>query len=209
MKKKYTLTFALSKGRLAEKALEILAKCGVDTAPLLKKTRKLELFDGSSKYRFLFVKPSDVPIYVERGVADLGVVGKDTLLEDNRDICEMLDLGFGQCRLCVAGYKDRTPKEGNLRVGTKYINITKKFYDAKGMSPDIVQLYGSVELAPIVGLSDVIVDLVESGKTLEANGLSVLEDICNISARLCVNKVSLKMNKSEIMDLIERMGKVL
>jgi len=200
------LTFALSKGRLAEKALSLLAKCGVDTTLLIGETRKLELFDGAGKYRFLFVKPSDVPIYVERGVADLGVVGKDTLLEERRDICEMLDLGFGQCRLCVAGYKNREIS-GNLRVGTKYVNIAKRFYDSKGMSPDIVRLYGSVELAPIVGLSDVIVDLVESGKTLEANGLSVLEEICAVSARLCVNKVSLKMRKNEIMDLIEKVRK--
>jgi len=202
--KENKLTFALSKGRLAEKALSLLSKCGVDTAPLIGETRKLELFDGAGRYRFLFVKPSDVPIYVERGVADLGVVGKDTLLEERRDICEMLDLGFGQCRLCVAGYKNREVS-GNLRVGTKYVNIAKRFYDSKGMSPDIVRLYGSVELAPIVGLSDVIVDLVESGKTLEANGLSVLEEICTVSARLCVNKVSLKMRKNEIMNLIEKM----
>jgi len=212
------ITFALSKGRLAQNALDLLKFCGVTIAAGEFESRKLEVFDTSGDYRFLFVKPADVPIYVERGVADLGVVGKDTLLEEERDICEMLDLGFGKCRLCVAGFEDNRDRgdrgqspqgykqpQGALRVATKYPNITRKYYAAKGITPDIVRLSGSVELAPIVGLSDVIVDLVESGKTLEANGLSVLEEICTISARLAVNKVSLKAEKDKILSLIEKM----
>ena len=203
------LTFALSKGRLAQDTLSLLAGYGVKIAPEELDSRKLEIYDTSRKYRFMFVKPADVPVYVERGVADLGVVGKDTLLEEERDICEMLDLGFAKCRLCVAGYKDAPPQNGALRVATKYVNIARKYYAAKGITPDIVRLNGSVELAPVVGLSDVIVDLVESGKTLEANGLAVLEDICSISARLAVNKVSLKIEKTPILNLIEKIKKSL
>ena len=200
----YKLTFALPKGRLAAKALQLLNRCGIITPHDFLDSRKLELYDGSGRYRFLLVKPSDVPVYVERGVADIGIAGKDTLLEEGRDVYEMLDLGFGRCRLCVAGYAGRT-YDNIPRVGTKYINIAKKYYESRGMSPDIVKLYGSVELAPVVGLSDVIIDLVESGDTLKANGLSVLEEICTVSARVCVSRVSLKTDKRQIIDLIDKL----
>ena len=146
---------------------------------------------------------------MERGVADFGVVGKDTLLEADKDIYEMLDLGFGKCRMCVCGYKDSLKNAGGiLRIGTKYDKITKEYFGRQGKTIDIIKLHGSIELAPIIGLSDVIVDIVESGKTLEANGLCVLEEICSCSARLVVNTVSLKTKKT-LLDLIEKIRTVI
>lgn len=190
------ITVALAKGRLAQKAIEVLEKCGLKLDELKIDTRKLVLFDDSGEYRFVFVKPSDVPTYIERGVADFGVVGKDTLLEADSDIYEMLDLKFGQCRMCVCGYPDSLEKAGGiLKVGTKYEKITREYFGSRGKTVDIIKLNGSVELAPVMGLSDVIVDIVESGKTLVANGLTVLEEICGCSARLVVNRVSLKTKK--------------
>ena len=198
------ITVALAKGRLAQKAVEVLERCGLGLDALNEDTRKLVLFDDSGEYRFVFVKPSDVPTYVERGVADFGVVGKDTLLEADRDIYEMLDLGFGRCRMCVCGYPDSLEKAGGvLRVGTKYERIAREYFGTRGKTVDIIKLNGSVELAPVIGLSDVIVDIVESGKTLEANGLSVLEEVCKCSARLVVNRVSLK-TKDGLLALLEK-----
>ena len=201
------ITVALAKGRLAQKSIELLEKCGLDLAELKTETRKLVLEDGSGDYRFVFVKPGDVPTYVERGVADFGVVGKDTLLEADKDIFEIMDLGFGACRLCVCGYPDSLEKAGGiLRVGTKYPHVTKEYFGARGKTVDIIKLSGSVELAPVMGLSDVIVDIVESGKTLEANGLCVLEEVCKCSARVVVNRVSLKTRK-ELASLFDKIGK--
>ncbi len=201
------ITVALAKGRLAQKSIELLEKCGLDLAELKTETRKLVLEDGSGDYRFVFVKPGDVPTYVERGVADFGVVGKDTLLEADKDIFEIMDLGFGACRLCVCGYPDSLEKAGGiLRVGTKYPHVTKEYFGARGKTVDIIKLSGSVELAPVMGLSDVIVDIVESGKTLEANGLCVLEEVCKCSARVVVNRVSLKTRK-ELSSLFDKIGK--
>lgn len=199
------ITVALAKGRLASNAVVLLEKCGLRLDALKVETRKLVLFDDSGEYRFVFVKPSDVPTYVERGVADFGVVGKDTLLEADRDIYEMLDLKFGKCRMCVCGYPDSLEKAGGiLRVGTKYEKITREYFGSRGKTVDIIKLNGSVELAPVMDLSDVIVDIVESGKTLEANGLTVLEEVCDCSARLVVNRVSLKTD-SRLTGLIEKM----
>ena len=201
------ITVALAKGRLAQKSIELLEKCGLDLAELKTETRKLVLEDGSGDYRFVFVKPGDGPTYVERGVADFGVVGKDTLLEADKDIFEIMDLGFGACRLCVCGYPDSLEKAGGiLRVGTKYPHVTKEYFGARGKTVDIIKLSGSVELAPVMGLSDVIVDIVESGKTLEANGLCVLEEVCKCSARVVVNRVSLKTRK-ELSSLFDKIGK--
>ena len=198
------ITVALAKGRLARDATELLEKCGLELSELKTETRKLVLFDGSGKYRFVFVKPSDVPTYVERGTADFGVVGKDTLLEADKDIYELIDLKFGVCRLCVCGYPDSLERAGGiLRVGTKYPHVTKEYFGTRGKTVDIIKLSGSVELAPVMGLSDVIVDIVESGKTLEANGLEVLEEVCKCSARVVVNRVSLK-TKKELMPLFEK-----
>lgn len=204
------LTFALAKGRLAEKTLEILQECSIDCAELLKPTRKLVLTDSSNKYKFIFVKPSDVPTYIERGVADIGVVGKDTLLEEKKDVYEMVDLKLGACSMCVAGFADRNEENlsSSLKVASKYVNIAREYYEKKGVNVDIIKLNGSVELGPIVNLSDVIVDIVESGKTLHANGLVVLDKICDITARLIVNKVSLKTKSTEILPLIEKIKKI-
>lgn len=200
------ITIALAKGRLADNTIEILEKCGVDCLPLKIPTRKLVLYDAGEKYKFIFVKPSDVPTYIERGVADMGVVGKDTLMEENKDVYEMADLKFGACRMCVAGFPSKANEitNNNLRVASKYVNIAKHYYSLKGINVDIIKLNGSVELGPIIGLSDVIVDIVESGKTLEANGLVILENICDITARLIVNKASLKTKANEILPLIEK-----
>ena len=205
-----TVTFALAKGRLAEKSAELLQKCGIDCANILEPTRKLVLNDKSGKYKFIFVKPSDVPIYVEHGVADIGVVGKDTLMEEGAEVYELADLGFAKCRLAVAGYPDfdLTDKTG-LKVATKYGNIARRYFESKGQNVEIITLHGSIELGPIVGLSDVILDIVESGKTLKENGLCVLEEICDVSARLIVNKVSLKTKAQDIKPLVEKIGEVL
>ena len=205
-----TVTFALAKGRLAEKSAELLQKCGIDCANILEPTRKLVLNDKSGKYKFIFVKPSDVPIYVEHAVADIGVVGKDTLMEEGAEVYELADLGFAKCRLAVAGYPDfdLTDKTG-LKVATKYGNIARRYFESKGQNVEIITLHGSIELGPIVGLSDVILDIVESGKTLKENGLCVLEEICDVSARLIVNKVSLKTKAQDIKPLVEKIGEVL
>lgn len=204
------ITIALAKGRLAEQTIKILEKCDIDCSPLKIETRKLVLYDAENKYRFIFVKPSDVPTYIERGAADIGVVGKDTLLEEGKDIYEMLDLKLGGCRMCVAGYPSTADSitNNNLRVASKYVNIAAEYFENKGINVDIIKLNGSVELGPIINLADVIVDIVESGKTLEANGLVVLKEICKITARLVVNKVSLKTRENEIMPLIEKISQV-
>ncbi len=200
------VTIALSKGRLADFAISLLGKCGINTSTLLEDTRKLVLYDADDRFRFLFVKPSDVPTYVEYGVADIGIVGKDTLLEEERDLYEMLDLKYGRCRLCTAGFAEKEiDPSSRLKVGTKYVNITRNYYNSIGREIEIIKLNGSVELAPLVGLSDIILDIVESGNTLRANGLSVLDEIFEVSARLVVNKVSLKTKANVILPLIKKM----
>lgn len=201
------LTVALAKGRLAELAMEIFMKIGMDCAEMKEKTRKLIFTDEVNKMKFILVKASDVPTYVEYGAADIGIVGKDTLLEESRNLYEMVDLGFGKCKMAVCGPADLKGKLDtitNLRVASKYPHIALKYFqDDKGQTIDIIKLNGSVELAPLVGLSDVIVDIVETGKTLRENGLDVLEDICPLSARFVVNKVSMKMEKERIMHIVE------
>ena len=198
------ITIALAKGRLGEKTMDLLEQCGVDCSDVRDPGRKLEFFDHKGGYSFFLVKPSDVPTYVDHGVADIGVVGKDTLLEENRPLYEMLETGIGKCKLSVAGYPGAIEKRGakTLRIATKYPNIAKRFYQNKGTTVEIIKLNGSVELGPVTGLSDVILDIVESGKTLEANGLQVLEDVCAVSARLVVNQVSLKTKSKRIKALI-------
>jgi len=201
------IKIALAKGRLGEKGAGFLAKCGVDTEILKEDTRKLVLENKDKSFQFFMVKPTDVPTYVEYGVADIGIVGKDTLIEADKDIYEMLDLKYGKCKLCIAGFKDRQKQftSSHLRVATKYENTAKKLYMSRGEDIEIIHLNGSIELAPIIGLSDVILDIVESGNTLRANGLEVLEEIYDISARLVVNKVSLKTKAEEILPLIEKL----
>ncbi len=198
------ITIAMAKGRLADETLTLLENMGVDVSALKEKSRKLVFYSGDHSYRFIMVKPSDVPTYVDHGVADVGIVGKDTLMEENRPLYEMLDLGFGTCRICIAGYAEKEPlKNAHIRVATKYTGIASQVFSTRGSSIEIIKLNGSVELGPVIGLSDVILDIVESGATLHANGLSILEEICTCSARLVVNRVSLKTKESQIRPLIE------
>lgn len=200
------ITIALAKGRLAEDTVDILERCGIDCKNILKPTRKLELFDASNQYRFIFVKPSDVPTYVEYGIADIGVCGKDTLLEEDKNILEMIDLKIAKCKLCIAGFDNDYPP--NLRVATKYANVAKKIFRRKALNVEIIKLNGSIELGPIIGLSDVILDIVESGKTLKENGLKVLEEIYDCSARVVVNMVSLRTKGNIIKELITNIERV-
>ena len=201
------IKFALPKGRLAEKSAELLAKCGVDTSVLAEDTRKLVLESADRRYGFFLVKPADVPAYVEAGVADLGIVGKDTLIEEGRDLYEMLDLKMGECRLCIAGYPERKDVLTNphLRVATKYVNTARRVF-ADREEIEIIPLHGSIELAPVTGLADVIFDVVQTGSTLKANGLVVLEEVFpGITARLVANKVCLKTKAAELLPLIARL----
>ena len=207
------LTVALAKGRLAELAMDIFAEIDMDCLEMKEKTRKLIFTDERNKMKFILVKASDVPTYVEYGAADIGIVGKDTLLEESRNLYEMVDLGFGKCKMAVCGPVELKGKLGsitNLRVASKYPEIALQYFqDEKGQTIEIIKLNGSVELAPLVGLSDVIVDIVETGKTLKENGLDVLEDVCPLSARFVVNKVSMKMEKERIMDMVEKIQNII
>lgn len=206
------LTVALAKGRLAELAMDIFSQIGMDCSEMKEKTRKLIFTNEEAKMKFILVKASDVPTYVEYGAADIGIVGKDTLLEESRNLYEMVDLGFGKCNMCVCGSKELEGKLDNmtnLRVASKYPKIAKKYFnDEKGQTIELIKLNGSVELAPLVGLSDVIVDIVETGSTLRANGLDVLAKIVPLSARFIVNKVSMKMERERIMNIVEAFSKI-
>ena len=210
MEEKRYLTFALTKGRLAEKTLSLLESVGLTCEEMKDKgSRKLVFVNEEQKLRFFLAKGPDVPTYVEYGAADIGVVGKDTLLEEGRRVYEVLDLGFGKCRMCVCGpesARELLKHHEMIRVASKYPNIAKEyFYNKKNQTVDIIKLNGSVELGPIVGLSDVIVDIVETGGTLRENGLEVLEEVCPISARMIVNQVSMQMQPERIKDLIARL----
>ena len=201
------LTIALTKGRLAEKTLEMLEAVGITCEEMKdKKTRKLIFVNEDLKLRFFLAKGPDVPTYVEYGAADLGVVGRDTILEEGRKLYEVMDLGFGKCRMCICGPESaRELLDGNqqIRVATKYPNIAKDyFYNKKNQTVEIIKLNGSIELAPIVGLAEVICDIVETGSTLRENGLEVLEEVCPLSARMVVNQVSMKMEHERITKLI-------
>jgi ATP phosphoribosyltransferase len=205
------INIALAKGRLGEKGYEILKKIGLRCEEFEEKSRKLIFESSKEKVRYVLVKPTDVPIYVERGVVDLGIVGKDTILEEDREIYEILDLGYGKCRFSAAGLKDKNMNnsEKPLVVATQYPNVTRKYYKTKGRQIDVIKLNGSVELAPLVGLSDVIVDIVETGNTLKANGLEIIEDMYSISARLISNKVSYKMKNNRIKKIVESIKKII
>ena len=201
------ITFALAKGRLAKKTLGILEKIGITCEEMKDPdTRKLIFVNEELKLKFFLAKTSDVPTYVEYGAADFGVVGKDTILEEGRKMYEVIDLGLAKCRMCVAGPAEakKLLNSGEvIRVATKYPNIAKDyFYQKKHQTVEIVKLNGSIELAPIVGLSEVIVDIVETGSTLRENGLEVLEEICPLSARMVVNEVSMKMEQERITKII-------
>lgn len=200
------LNIALPKGRLGDKVYKILASIGYDCAAMEEDNRKL-LFENEARgVRYFLVKPSDVHVYVEQGAADVGVVGKDILLEYEPDIYELMDLGFGKCRLAVAAQNDYyEDTDRPLRVATKFVNVTKKYYASKNREIEVVRLNGSIELAPILGLTDVIVDIVETGTTLKENDLSVYEDIVPVSARLIANKASYKFKRDAVDDLIGRL----
>lgn len=208
------LTFALGKGRLANKTMELFEKIGITCEEMRDKdTRKLIFVNEELKLKFFLAKGPDVPTYVEYGAADIGVVGKDTILEENRRVYEVLDLGYGKCRMCVCGpesARELLQHHEMIRVASKYPNIAKEyFYNKKHQTVDIIKLNGSVELGPIVKLSDVIVDIVETGSTLRENGLDVLEEICPLSARMIVNQVSMQMETERIKSLIKQLKEVL
>lgn len=203
------LTFALGKGRLANKTLELFEEIGITCEEMKdKNSRKLIFVNEELKLRFFLAKGPDVPTYVELGAADIGVVGKDTIVEENRNVHEVLDLGFGKCRMCVCGpesARELLQHHERIRVASKYPNMAKDyFYNKKHQTVDIIKLNGSVELGPLVELSDVIVDIVETGSTLRENGLEVLEEICPLSARMIVNPVSMQMQTERIKDLVMR-----
>ncbi len=207
MEEKRYLTFALGKGRLANKTLELFEQIGITCEEMKDKdTRKLIFVNEEQKLRFFLAKGPDVPTYVEYGAADIGIVGKDTILEEGRNIYEVLDLGFGRCRMCICGPEDARELLQHhelIRVATKYPHIAKDyFYNKKHQTVEIIKLNGSIELAPIVGLSEVICDIVETGSTLKENGLTVLEEVCPLSARMVVNQVSMKMENERITKLI-------
>ena len=202
------LTIALAKGRLAKQTLALLEQTGITCEEMKDKdTRKLIFVNEELGLKFFLSKTSDVPTYVEYGAADIGVVGSDTILEEGRKILEVLDLGLGKCRMCVAGpasARELLQKNEIIRVASKYPKITKDyFYNKKHQTVEIVKLNGSVELAPIVGLSEVIVDIVETGSTLKENGLEVLEEICPLSARVVVNEASMKMQRERITKIVK------
>ena len=208
------LTFALGKGRLASQTLELFEKIGITCEEMKnKKSRKLIFVNEELKLRFFLSKSPDVPTYVEYGAADIGIVGRDTILEEGRKVHEVLDLGYGKCRMCICGPKeaeDLLKHHELIRVATKYPNIAKDyFYNVKHQTVEIIKLNGSIELAPIVGLSEVICDIVETGSTLRENGLTVLEEVCPLSARMIVNPVSMRMESERIKDLIQRLRTVI
>ena len=207
MREERYLTFALGKGRLASQTMELLEKIGITCTEMKdKSSRKLIFVNEERKLKFFLAKGPDIPTYVEYGAADIGVVGSDTIMEEDRRVYEVLDLGFGRCRMCVCGPKaaaELLRHHEMIRVASKYPNIARDyFFNKKHQTVDIIKLNGSIELGPIVGLSDVIVDIVETGSTLRENGLQVLEEICPLSARMIVNQVSMQMETRRIRELI-------
>ena len=208
------LTFALAKGRLAKKTLALLEQIGITCEEMKDPdTRKLIFVNEELKMKFFLSKATDVPTYVEYGAADIGVVGKDTILEEGRNLYEVMDLGFGKCCMCVCGpasARELLKKNEIIRVASKYPVIAKDYFNnRKHQTVEIIKLNGSVELAPIVGLSEVIVDIVETGSTLRENGLEVLEEVCPLSARMVVNQVSLKMENERIHKLLEDLNRLI
>jgi len=208
------ITIAIPKGRILEESVELFKKIGIDCDELLGSSRKLIFENHAQKMRYMIVRATDVPTYVEYGSADLGIVGKDTLLEQGKELYEPLDLKFGYCRMMVAepaglAEKDDPSRWANIRIATKCPNITEKYFSSRGIQVEIIKLYGSIELAPLVGLSERIVDLVSTGETLKQNGLVEVETIAEITTRLVVNRASLKTKHERITKIIEGLEKVL
>lgn len=199
------ITIAIAKGRMQDDALALLARAGVCIAEDDRNSRRLAVTDDSGKYRFIFVKPADVPVYVEHGIADCGVVGRDVLLESQADLLLPLDLGIARCRMVVAAVDPgiMTRSLGMLRVATKYSQIAAAHFGARGIPVEIIQLSGSVELAPALGLADLIVDLVETGRTLRENGLTVVEEIAESTGKLVVNRASYQLKAGSITELVK------
>lgn len=209
---KDVLTIALPKGRVMKEALKIFAKIGIEPPEPMEESRKLIFDDLKNGLRFLVVKPTDVPTYVEYGAADIGVAGKDVLSEQERDVYEPLDLKIGKCRMIVAEPSELSAKDDpsqwtSIRIATKYPNITERYFASKGIQVELIKLYGSIELAPLIGLSERIVDLVETGETLRQNGLVEVDKIMDISSRLIVNRASLKIKGARIAEIIEGLRK--
>ena len=203
------IRIALTKGRLEEKSVELFNISGYDAGELADKGRKLLFNIKNADIEIVLAKAADVITYVEHGVCDIGIVGKDTIMECGKSFYEVLDLKFGKCRFALAGLKDKDFYEGYSQkvIATKYPNVTKRYFNGKGVDVEIVKIEGSVELAPILGLSDGIVDLVETGSTLKENGLAIYEEIAQISARVIVNKASIKLKKTEVDDFVGRISK--
>lgn len=193
----------MAKGRTASMAIKLLEKVGICFSTLADESRRLVVLDDQGKIKLIFVKSVDVPTYVEKGAADIGVIGKDVLLEDTKDVYELLDLGIAKCKLAVAGFPDnKLITSSQLTVASKYPKVAKDFFDKKGIRTEMITLNGSIELAPLMGMADVIVDIVETGQTLKENGLVVLEEISDSSARLIVNKASFAMKTEQIQQFI-------
>jgi ATP phosphoribosyltransferase len=207
------LTIALAKGRLQDKALEFFSRIGIVVSDAALASRKLLINDESGRFNFILVKPGDVPVYVEYGVADIGICGRDVLMESNADVHEPLDLGFGACRLVVAGKQETAERGYNLlataRVATKFPRLTADYFQQRGVPVELIILSGSVELAPILGLSDHIVDLVETGRTLKENGLVVIDTVAESTARLIVNRASYHLKRAAVADLINTLRETL
>ena len=208
------ITFALPKGRILQDSMELFGQIGITCPEMKEESRKLVFENPEQKFRFMAVRATDVPTYVEYGCADLGVVGKDTLLEQGKNLYEPLDLKFGYCRLVVAEPEslkesDNPLNWSNIRVATKYPNITERYFSAKGIQVELIKLYGSIELAPLVGLSERIVDLVSTGGTLKANKLVEVETIAEVTSRLIANRASLKTKHRQISSIIDRLEKVI
>ncbi len=204
------INIALPKGRLGDKVYGLFESLGYGCPSINDGSRKLVFEDEKNGVRYFWVKPSDVAIYVSTGVADVGVVGKDILLEQKPDVYELLDLGFGRCRMAVAGVKgERIPTDKTVRVATKFPNIAKKYFSEKSREIDVIKLNGSIELAPILGMSDVIVDIVETGTTLKENNLEVYETIVDISARFIANKTGFRFKTAEIEQMKQRIEEAL
>lgn len=206
-----SISIALTKGRLEQETIKVLEKANFDPSELKSKGRKLVFNDKVQDIKYFLVKAADSITYVEHGVADIGVVGKDTILESDSNCYEVLDLGFGKCGFIVASLpeNDIFKKVGHIKIGSKYPNVAKEYFKKKGMDVEVIKIEGSVELAPILGLCDGIVDIMETGTTLKENGLVVLDRICEISARLIVNRASFKMKQNEIAEFIDQIKKVI
>lgn len=197
------LTIALSKGRILDETLPLFDKAGIHPLEDMNKSRKLIFATNNPNVRFLLLRASDVPTYVEHGVADIGISGKDVLMEYNAHVYELIDLNIARCRLMTAGIKGKTLPNRRLRIATKYANVAREYFASRGQQVDIIKLYGSMELAPLVGLGDLIVDVVDTGNTLRANGLEPFEEICQVSSRLIANPVSYKRKLAQIQPILD------